>query len=274
MKNKILLLISIVVFCGCSVNQDLMILDARVAELEQYNLEWGKKYNNLKTNLNEAGNTGKKIEIEQRSKYAGIRVKLETLREDIQKLNGKIEEIEYFFQREKKAEESLTGKLDEISTDNQNRIKYLEQYVGLEASDKKNKIDKNIKTSPEKVSESALYSIAKKEFDKKAYESSKEKFLEFLKKYPKSNNADNAQFWIGEIYFQEKWYEKAILEYQTVIEKYQKGNKVPAALLKQGMAFYNLGEKANSRLVLKELVEKHPESNESKIAKQKLKAMN
>ncbi len=94
-----------------------------------------------------------------------------------------------------------------------------------------------------------------------------------LKLYPKSPQADNAQFWLGETYYREKWYEKAILEYQKVIEKYPKGNKVPASLLKQGLAFHSLGDKANTRLILTELIKKYPKSNEAKIAKQKLKRL-
>ena len=42
------------------------------------------------------------------------------------------------------------------------------------------------------------------------------KFKELIERFPKSERADNAQFWIGEIYYREKWYEKAILEYQKV----------------------------------------------------------
>ena len=43
-----------------------------------------------------------------------------------------------------------------------------------------------------------------------------------LKRFPQSDQADNAQFWIGETYYRENWYEKAILEYQKVIEKTRK----------------------------------------------------
>jgi len=46
---------------------------------------------------------------------------------------------------------------------------------------------------------------------------------------------------------------------------------VPASLLKQGFAFLNLGDKANSRLILQELIKKYPKTNEAKIAKDKLK---
>jgi tol-pal system protein YbgF len=91
-----------------------------------------------------------------------------------------------------------------------------------------------------------------------------------LKRYPQSNNADNAQFWIGEIYYQEKWFEKAIVEYQKVIENYPKGNKVKSALLKQGYAFLNIGDKSNARIILKELIKKYPDSSEAQIANRKL----
>jgi len=85
--------------------------------------------------------------------------------------------------------------------------------------------------------------------------------------------ADNAQFWIGEIYYNQKWYEKAILEYQKVIENYPNGNKVQSALLKQGFSFFNLGDKANARLIFTELIKKYPKSNEAEIAKKKLKGL-
>ncbi|MBU1163265.1 MAG: tol-pal system protein YbgF, partial [Proteobacteria bacterium] len=98
-------------------------------------------------------------------------------------------------------------------------------------------------------------------------------FKDLINKFPKSVHADNAQFWIGDSYYSEKWYEKAILEYQKVIEEYPKGNKVPASLLKQGFAFLNLGDKANARLILQELVNKYPKSNEAKIATKKLKEL-
>ncbi|MBU0768749.1 MAG: tol-pal system protein YbgF, partial [Proteobacteria bacterium] len=108
-----------------------------------------------------------------------------------------------------------------------------------------------------------LYRSVKKLYDQGDLKTAREGFQKLLKEFPKSKNADNAQFWIGESYYREKWYEKAILEYQKVIEKYPKGDKVTASLLKQGFAFFNLEDKSNAHLVLSELIEKYPESNEA-----------
>ncbi|MFW6012065.1 MAG: tetratricopeptide repeat protein, partial [Desulfosalsimonas sp.] len=75
------------------------------------------------------------------------------------------------------------------------------------------------------------------------------------------------------VYFAETWYEKAILEYEKVIKNYPEGNKAPGAYLKQGMAFYKLGENANARLIFQTLIQKYPDSEEAKIAKRQVVAM-
>ncbi len=92
----------------------------------------------------------------------------------------------------------------------------------------------------------------------------------FIKKYPKSDLADNAQFWIGESYMALKQHEQAILAYQEVIKKYPKGNKVPNAMLRQALAFYEIKDKKSARILLKRIIKKYPGSNEAKIAKAKL----
>jgi tol-pal system protein YbgF len=119
--------------------------------------------------------------------------------------------------------------------------------------------------------EDSVYNHAKSLLDDDKTESARREFEKFLSLFPDSDKADNAKFWIAESYYRDKWYEKAILEYQAVIENYPQGNKIAASLLKQGYAFDNLGETANARLILKELVKKFPESNEAKIAREKLK---
>jgi TolA-binding protein len=58
-----------------------------------------------------------------------------------------------------------------------------------------------------------------------------------------------------------------------VRRKYPQSGKVPAAVLKQGFAFAELGERVNARLILQELVEKYPQSQEATKAKARLKAL-
>ena len=98
-------------------------------------------------------------------------------------------------------------------------------------------------------------------------------FEALIKKYPDSDRADNAQFWIGECYMGIKKYEKAILAYQEVIKKYPKGNKLPSAMLRQAIAFLEIKDKTSTRLLLKKIINKYPDSSEAQIAKKKLEAL-
>jgi tol-pal system protein YbgF len=117
------------------------------------------------------------------------------------------------------------------------------------------------------------YQAAWRLLDKKDYRAAVGRFKDFLKKYPKSNLADNAQYWIGESHYALREFDQAIIEFDAVRRKYPQGEKVPAALLKQGFAFAELGEKVNARLVLQEVVEKYPNSPEAAKAKLRLKAL-
>ena len=117
------------------------------------------------------------------------------------------------------------------------------------------------------------YEAAWRSLDKKDYKVALGRFKDFIKKYPKSKLAGNAQYWIGECHYALKEFDQAILEFDAVRRKYPQGEKVPAALLKQGFAFAELGEKVNARLILQEVVEKYSQTPEAVRAKQRLKTL-
>jgi tol-pal system protein YbgF len=117
------------------------------------------------------------------------------------------------------------------------------------------------------------YEAARGALESKDYRGAIGQFREFLKKHPKSNLADNAQYWIGECYYALREFDQAILEFDTVRRKYPRGDKVPGALLKQGFAFAELGDKIDARLILKELTDRYPQSPEAVKAVEKLKAL-
>jgi tol-pal system protein YbgF len=98
-------------------------------------------------------------------------------------------------------------------------------------------------------------------------------FEAFLRIYPKSEYADNAQYWIGESYYKQEDYERAILEYEKVLQQYPKGDKVPAALLKQGFSFLNLGDQVDAKLLFQKVIQEYPQSPQAEIAARKLKVL-
>jgi tol-pal system protein YbgF len=287
MKSTVLIsLVSFLLLSACVSQSELTSLDTRLNELEIRNAEAKKNSQMLKSGLeNREGE-----EQALRHQAASLRAKMDALDEEMRTLAGRIEAIEFNLNRQTQVDaESVKVKEDKIdrlaktAKSNDDRIYRIEQYLNFEPSNQIPPTEKPVekptaKIAPEptgqvkqELPEDEIYRKAKQAFDQGDSDAARIKFQELIQRFPASERADNAQFWIGEIYYREKWYEKAILEYQKVIEKYPKGNKVPASLLKQGFAFSNLGDKSNSRLILEELIKKYPQSNEAKIAKDKVK---
>jgi tol-pal system protein YbgF len=282
-----------------SVSQRTAKLEKRISKLERKNSELDRKNSELdrrnialkqqnralqKTNveveaiIKDLQKDQDKREQRLREQFASLRVINNRVRDDLQDLIGKAELTEHKLKQTTRAYEDVDKKienrftrLEELIEANKNSVVRIENYLNFNASDQMSATIPPQPPGGEKLSEVELYAMAKKAFDKNDYDKARQGFQQFLQLYPQSKNADNAQFWIGETYYREKWYEKSILEYQKVLENYPQGNKLPASLLKQGLAFSNIGDKANARLILKELVKKYPKSNEAIIARKKLK---
>jgi tol-pal system protein YbgF len=284
-KNVCIILSAMLLLTGCALQRDVITLDDRLAQAEQRYTEAELKNKKLESKLDEYRSASEQHDKELRSKTAGQNATIDQLQEEIRILRGELEETNYLLNQKIKAFEELSeqketklGTIEKAANLNKDRIARLEQYLNFDSTasgQKKGPVSKTTsgKQAKQKLSEDGAYQSAKQVYDTGDFHAAREGFQKFLKEYPKSTSADNAQFWIGETYYREKWYEKAILEYQKVIEEYPKGNKITASLLKQGFAFLNLGDKANARLILSELIKKYPKSNEAKIAERKLKGL-
>jgi tol-pal system protein YbgF len=99
------------------------------------------------------------------------------------------------------------------------------------------------------------------------------KLRDFIRKNPKSDFADNAQYWIGACYYGQRDYSRAIVEFNDLVLKYPKGDKVPPALLMMADAFADSGDKIDARLVLQKLISQYPQTEESGRGRQKLQSL-
>lgn len=267
--SALFLLLFLNMLCGCALSGDIVTLENRMALIEHRNAKSEKYNKELKSRLEER-------EQALRNQSAELHAMYDQLKAEMRLISGSIDETDYLLKQKLSDSDKITEnrlkRIEKAAGLNENRITHLEQYLNFESDEN----DLKIKSKPQfrqELSENELYTVSKQAFDAGDFETARKGFKNLINKFPKSAHADNAQFWIGEIYYSEKWYEKAILEYQKVIEKYPKGNKVPASLLKQGFAFLNLGDKANARLILKELVKKYSKSTEAEIATKKLKQL-
>ncbi|MBF0491692.1 MAG: tol-pal system protein YbgF [Deltaproteobacteria bacterium] len=96
-------------------------------------------------------------------------------------------------------------------------------------------------------------------------------FQDFLQKYPKSNLADHAQYWMAESLYALADYKKAITEYQTLIQKYPKSSKVKSAIFKQGLSFMGLKMYPEAKAFFEKIVATYPNSSEASRSNVKIK---
>jgi tol-pal system protein YbgF len=117
------------------------------------------------------------------------------------------------------------------------------------------------------------YQNAYRDYQKGNYDLAISGFKEFIQKYPDSDLADNAAYWIGESMYSQKKYRESIAQFDSVVNDYPKSEKVPSALLKKGYAYISLGEKAQGIVQLQYVVHEHPKSSEAAKAREELKKL-
>ncbi len=105
------------------------------------------------------------------------------------------------------------------------------------------------------------------------YQKSIAAFDEFLKKYPQSLYAANAQYWIGEAYYVSREFRQALGGFQKVVETYADSTKVADAMLKIGFIHYELAEWDQARNVLNHISSRYPKTTASRLAENRLQKM-
>lgn len=118
-----------------------------------------------------------------------------------------------------------------------------------------------------------LYSNGLRDFTSGKLDLAWQEFQDYLKYYPDTEVTGNAQFYLGEIFYQQKRYDEAVAEYDKVLANFPKSFKLAAARLKKGLAFLELGQRASAMRELREVVRRHPGSEESRRANAKLREL-
>lgn len=290
---RICLVPVLMMLSGCVTPDQYQILENRVNALEMENsrsralqARFDEQAADLAAAIKDLEKTVQTIDQFSRENIAEINQELQRVHKKHGQLQGMMEETAYQFgQTDPDSRTDLTQvleRMDRAVSRNHVRITRLETYMGFEptvpGTEEGQSPDSAVPgddTGQVKmpVSDKAAYEQAKKTFDNGDMEAARIQFENFINTFPESPFAGNARFWIADSYYVEKWYEKAILEYQKVLEEYPDSNKVAAARLKQGYAFAELGEKANARLILNELITRYPDSREATFAREKLKQL-
>ena len=99
-------------------------------------------------------------------------------------------------------------------------------------------------------------------------------FETYLKTYPKSDLADDAQYYIGESYSGDSRFRDAAAAYERVISDYPQSDILPEAYYKVGITYERLGQPDRARTSYEYAVKAFPDTDAGRLAKQRLDGLN
>jgi tol-pal system protein YbgF len=196
---------------------------------------------------------------------------VETLKAELAKVRGQTEVNSHAVETAEKRQRDLYVDLDD-------RMRKLER-VG-EAPAAANAAPTSASAAPaaaasasgqaDSAAENRAYDSAFNLFKIGNYQAAIAGFQNFLKAYPASPLAANAQYWIGNSYSALRDYKSAIANQQKLLSLYPTSPKVPDAMLNMASSQVDLGDRDTARKTLEEIIAKYPVSPAADSARKRL----
>ncbi|HEY4092848.1 MAG TPA: tol-pal system protein YbgF [Luteibacter sp.] len=121
--------------------------------------------------------------------------------------------------------------------------------------------------------EQAAYDAAFKSLRGGDYVTASRGFRDFLVKYPDSQLAPNAYYWLGESYYVTMNYQVAIEAFQRLVKNYPQSDKVSDGLLKVGYCQIELKQQDAAVATLKQVTTKYPGTKAAGLAQERLRRL-
>ncbi|HEY8164494.1 MAG TPA: tol-pal system protein YbgF [Gemmatimonadaceae bacterium] len=118
-----------------------------------------------------------------------------------------------------------------------------------------------------------LFQVGRNQLTNGANASARSAFAELLKRYPQSELAADAQFYIAEAYSAEGKGAAADSAYAAVLTNYPSSARAPTAMYKRAIALQKAGRTTTARRMFNDLIKQFPESDEAELARERLRAM-
>ena len=99
-------------------------------------------------------------------------------------------------------------------------------------------------------------------------------FEAYIKTFPRSELADDAQFYIGQTYYADGAFQESVAAFEQVLLTYPDGNIVPDASYKRGLALDRIGETERAQQAFELVVKNYPDSTMATLAQQALDRLN
>ncbi len=118
-----------------------------------------------------------------------------------------------------------------------------------------------------------LFQIGRSQLARGANSAARAAFTDLLARYPDSELAADAQFYLAETLAAEGKAAAADTAYATVVTKYPTSLRAATALYKRGVSQQKVGRTATAKKTFNEVIRLFPESDEAALARERLRGM-
>ena len=126
---------------------------------------------------------------------------------------------------------------------------------------------------PDAPGPNELFQIGKDQLTRGGNSAARAAFTDFLQRFPDSELAADAQFYIAESYAAEAANAPADTAYAIVVSKYGESPRAPTALYKRGVIAQTAGRTTAARRLYNDLVKRYPNSDEAELARERLRVL-
>lgn len=117
------------------------------------------------------------------------------------------------------------------------------------------------------------FALAYRRYQEQNWAAARALFREYIQRYARDDQADNAMLWIGMTYVREQRYQNAVGEFRRVVEEYAEGDAVDDAMFAMAEAFLSLKECQDARTLFDALVRRFPQSTLLGDARNRLRTL-
>ncbi|MGK0411053.1 MAG: tol-pal system protein YbgF [Shewanella psychromarinicola] len=98
-------------------------------------------------------------------------------------------------------------------------------------------------------------------------------FRNFIAKYPESNYAANANYWLGQLLYNKNEFSDAKQAFSTVVSQFADSNKRGDSLVKLGMIAEEENDLAGAKALYNKVIKEYADSASARLAQQQLLAL-